>query len=269
MAELKKGEASAAELVPVQFVVHEGESGEGALIVLRDGSFRMLLRCGAVNFEMKSQNERTAIVGGFADLVDTLAVETPIQIVSHPRQLDTEAYANQYTNTIDDERLPARLRALANAHVQHFEQTVKMQNLLNRELYVVIPFKGKIGPVTETLTDQFPFASLFRVLTSSVEKKLNAKTPTPNEIAIAQQQLDLLADTVEQGLRQIGIENIRRLGEEEVQRLLEECFHPQMSVQHASLPTAGGAPVMQVNPEAEATSLGRRRRLAIEPPKSR
>jgi hypothetical protein len=249
-------EAAAADLVPVQFVVHEPFSGAGAIIVLLDGSFRLIIRTGAVNFEMKSHEEKTAIVGVWAEMMDSLSLDLPLQFVSHPKQLNTEAYALRYAPMIENERFPSQRRALAHAHVQHFEETVKMQNLLNRELYIVLPFKGNVGPISESFTDQLPFGALFRALSTSIEKRAPRRIPTDEEIAFAQQQLDLSAEILELGLHRIGIERVQRLGEDEVRELLDDCFNPGRSQQYQTATAASP----RVLPSA-------RRRRQIEPPK--
>lgn len=218
---------STIELVPVARVVAERYAGEGALLVLQDGSFRMIIRTGAVNFDMKVSDERAGIVSVFGSLLNSLEPSFPIQIVVHSKQLDTDAYARQFRRFTSNEKMHPRLRELCQNHLAYFDDTVKQQNLLNREFYVVLPLKG-VGPVTQTVSDQIPFAGLVKALFGSAEKRIMRREVDPGEIAAARDKLSVRADEVCSRLSAAGIP-AHRLGYDEVTQLLYESYHPGLS----------------------------------------
>src|ERR1039458_10131240 len=126
------------DLVPVGAVLPEERPGDGAMLVMKNGSFRMIIHCGAVNFDMKSPPEQAAITYAFGALVNSLAVDNPLQIVAHSKRLDVDAYARQYAGRLSSENTPPQIRRLIRAHTEHFEEHVKQNNLLQREFYVVL-----------------------------------------------------------------------------------------------------------------------------------
>jgi len=220
--------APTVDLVPIRAVLTEERPGDGALIVMKDGSFRFLMRSGAVNFDMKSPPERAAITYAFGALVNSLEVESPIEIVSHSKRLDVDAYARQYEARLASERTPPAIRRLIQAHVEHFENHVKQNNLLQREFYIVLPWKGTSGPLQKSFTDDIPLAPLFKRLSQSVAKNASQYEPTDQEIAVARQQLDLRAEGLEGRLGQMGIWS-ERMGEEEIRELLYELYNPSLA----------------------------------------
>jgi hypothetical protein len=221
--------AASAQLVPVQAVVPERYEGEGAIVILRDGSFRMILSVGTINFEMKSAPEREGLTHAFGDMLDSLSPETPIQIISRSKALDTGAYVRQFDAVLKNDRTPPTVRALIKAHIEHYETTVKTQNLLQRDLYLTVPWKKVGGPVTESLTDNFPFADLWREVSKWAERKaVKQRTPTETDIVQARQRLNLRVEDIEARLQQMGLWS-RRLDERGIRRLLYECYHPSLS----------------------------------------
>jgi hypothetical protein len=259
---------ASSELVPVRAVLPAQRPEAGAVLVMRDGSFRMIIRSGAVNFDMKSPAEQGGLTFAFGELVNSLEVDFPLQIVSHSKLLDIDAYVRQYEQRLANERTPPQIRRLIQAHKEHFENQVKTNKLLQREIYVVVPWKGTDGPVEKSITDDIPFAGLLKVVTRNLERKLTQRAPTDLEIATARQQLELRSDQVLERLEQMGIWG-RRLDEDEVRRLLYSLYHPSLSERQADPGYDTGG---QLFGGFSAESLPEpRRRLTdgapIEPPK--
>lgn len=220
--------APSVDLVPVASVLPEEGPGAGALLVMKSGSFRMLLRCGAVNFDMKSAAEQAALTYAFGSLVNSLEVSVPIEIVAHSKRLDVDAYSRQYNSRLASERTPPQIRRLIRAHVEHFESHVKQHNLLQREFYIALPFKGVKGPRTKSFSDSVPLAPLIKRVFSDIERKAVHFEPTDLDIMTARQQLDLHADQIQGHLDQMGIWS-ERLDEDDVRKLLYELYNPSLA----------------------------------------
>ena len=222
----------AANIVPIQEIVDEMNPDEGAVVVMRDGSFRQILRAGTVNFEMKSPTEREGIMQAFGELVDSLSPNNPIQIVSHAKQLDTEAYVQQFAASLANERTPAAVRGYAKAHIEHYEQSVKARNLLQREIYVVINYRESGGPVTESMSTYMPFGRLFAELPKVLSKKAATNvTVTDKQIAVARRELLLRCDEIGGRLLQMGVWSFP-LDAAQIKKLLYEIYHPGLSQIH-------------------------------------
>jgi hypothetical protein len=221
--------ASTKNLVPVHSTIAEQRPGGGAILVMRDGSFRMIIRSGAVNFDMKSQAERGGLTFAFGAMVNSLEVDFPIEIVSHSKMLDIDAYVRQFEPRLQNDRTPDAIRRLISEHKMHFEGQVKRNKLLQREIYIAVPWKGVSGPVTRGVMDEVPLAPVFKALSRKAESMaVENKPPTDLEIATARQQLEIRSDQVLLRLSQMGIAG-KRLDDTEVRQLLYGLFHPSLS----------------------------------------
>lgn len=212
------------DLVPVQAIIPTSHKGEGAMLVMRDATFRLLIQSGAVNFDMKNTGERMGLIAAFGELLDSLKPETPIEIVQRTKVLDPSAYSQQFLSHIQDQQIPQHIRYLAAAHVEHFQQLIQDQKLLARELYVVLTSRGAIAPVSDNLKEQIPFAHLWRSFGQAAGERKKWREPTSEEITAARHDLTLRAEEMEQRLKQIGVWT-KRLDEIELDTLIKELYN--------------------------------------------
>lgn len=234
MSEEAKDYASSKTLVPVHSLIPEQRPGDGAILLMKDGSFRMILASGAVNFDMKSQTERGGLTFAFGAMVNSLDVDFPIEIVSHSKMLDIDAYVRQFDHRLEPSQAPESIRQLIADHTEHFESTVKSNKLLQRELYITVPWKGVRGPVQRGVLDEIPLAAIFKAISRKAETMgVESEPPSDLEIATARQQLEIRSDQILVRLGQMGLEGYA-LNEEEVRRLLYNLFHPALSERQRS-----------------------------------
>lgn len=234
MSSEAKHYASSKTLVPVHSLIPEQRPGDGAILLMKDGSFRMIISSGAVNFDMKSQTERGGLTFAFGAMVNSLEVDFPIEILSHSKLLDIDAYVRQFEKRVHSSNTPDAIRNLIQNHTEYFERTVKSNKLLQRELFITIPWKGVRGPVQRGVLDEIPLASIFKAISRKAEAiSVDNEPPTDLEIATARQQLEIRSDQVMVRLSQMGLEG-RCLDEEDVRKLLYSLFHPALSERQRS-----------------------------------
>jgi hypothetical protein len=265
---MSRREFSIDEFVPVQAILPERSQGEGALVVMRDASFRLLIRCGSVNFDLKSVPERDAIVATFGELLEALDPQTPLQVQQRSKLLDATAYVRQFERPEAQRALTPRLRQLVQGHLAHYQSLIREQNLLKRENYVVLSSRGAQRPVDEKASDSIPLANIWRAFSQRSERYASWREPTVQEIAAARSDLAIRADELEQRLRQMGL-SAQRLDEGDLRELLFELYHPRLAERQrlpqddsglagliASLPRRRRSPSGAEPPPAPPRALG-------------
>lgn len=220
--------APSSRLVPVEVIYPEVRPGAGAMLLMKDGTMRAIMKTSAVNFDMKSPMEQSGIARAFGALAESL--EYPIEISVHSKRLDIERYQRQYVAKLANPQLHPAKRALIESHVNHFQAIAQQHNLLQREFYITIPHRPN---VTDELvaqqkrpTDDLPFASLWAGLVRAAERKENKASLISDDVLIlARQQLEIRCDEIQRKLRGSGIDS-RPLDVDEIQALLYEYFNP-------------------------------------------
>jgi len=145
----QKGQVETAPAKPgsTQYYIDIDHFEEG-ILVMKDGSMRMVLSTSAVNFELKSELERNGIIYGFQSFLNSL--DFPIQIVVQSRKLDLEGYLDglaENSKKISNELLKIQIRD----YIIFVQNIIQQTNIMQKRFYVVIPhypnaFK-KVGAV--------------------------------------------------------------------------------------------------------------------------
>ena len=107
------------------------------IVILKNGSFRSLIEVGSINFELKSQDEQTAIIQAFQNFLNS--ADFPVQIAVHSKKLDIKPYLeylNKLVETIDHELL--KIQAIE--YTRFVSGLTELRNIMSKKFYVVVPF---------------------------------------------------------------------------------------------------------------------------------
>lgn len=175
-----------------QFVpIHEIRDG---VAVLKNGELRSVVICQAINLDLKSTDEQTAIVLQFQNFLN--ALEFPIQLVASSRRLDIRPYILKLEDRlekIEGDLLRIQTREYI-GFIQKFNETY---DVMSKYFYVIVPYGGssisssglatlfsKKKPVGETTIDHFEEAR------SQLEQRLAVVTGGLESLGIVTKQLD-------------------------------------------------------------------------------
>jgi len=194
------------EFVPIKEV-------RDGIIVLKDGGMRAILLCSSVNFALKSEDEKNAILLQFQDFLNSL--DFSIEILIQSRKLDIRPYI-----ALLEEREKAQVNNLMKIQVREYIDFIKSftesTNIMTKHFFIVIPYTPAIlGPASA--------ASLLSSLGLS-KKRLEAKAGDAG-FDENRTQLEERLSVVEQGLIRTGI-RVARLGTEEAIELFYKAFNP-------------------------------------------
>lgn len=106
------------------------------IVLLKDGSAALVLKSGAVNFGLLSEEEQEAIIFAFAQMLNSLSFA--IQIVIHSQRLNISSYLK----LLDQAQIMQTNPLLANLmaeYRQFIQKTIKENEVLDKKFYVVIP----------------------------------------------------------------------------------------------------------------------------------
>ncbi len=181
------------------------------IVVMKDGGMRSLILASSLNFSLKSEDEKTAVLSQFQDFVNSL--DFSIQIFIQSRKLDIRPYLALLENQKKNQ-----MNSLMKIQIQEYMEFIRSftenTNIMTKNFFVVVPFnpaiiKGKGGIAS----------SLFG---GSSNEKVAIDDASFEEYRT---QLEQRVSVVEQGLARCGI-RVARLGTEEVIELFYKIFNP-------------------------------------------
>lgn len=178
-------------------------------IILKDGGYRGILICSAVNFGLKSVDEQHAITLGFQNFLNTL--DFSIQIVVNSRKMDLRPYL-----ALLEEKAPEQKTELMRIQLREYIGFVRsfadQANIMTKSFYIVVPYAPRVSAAR---------AIGFLRRESATAKSAAAETSFEEDLAQLEQRLSLVAG----GLAGTGVRAVP-LGTEEVIELLYRSFNP-------------------------------------------
>ncbi len=106
------------------------------IMIMKDGSSRMILKVHAMNFNLKSTEEQDAILISYQRFLNSL--NFPIQIVIRSVKVDIEAYINRLKN-LALKQPNALLQEQTYKYVDFLTNLVDLAQIMKKEFYIIVP----------------------------------------------------------------------------------------------------------------------------------
>lgn len=193
------------EFVPIEEV-------RDGIVVMKDGGMRAILMTSSLNFSLKSEDEKTAVILQFQDFLNSL--DFYIQIFIESRRLDIRPYLalleSQKKNQLND-----LMKIQIQEYIEFIKNFTENTNIMKKGFYVVIPYEpaviqSKSGAINSLLGKNTA------ATTAAIKKENFEENRT---------QLEQRLAIVEQGLIRSGIRS-ERLESDTVVELFYKIFNP-------------------------------------------
>jgi hypothetical protein len=182
------------------------------VVILKDGGMRAILLCSSLNFSLKSEDEKNAILLQFQDFLNS--IDFSIEIVVQSRKLDIRPYIalleeqeKKQTNNL--------MKIQTREYIEFIKSFTENTNIMTKNFFIIVPYTPTIinSNVSGGLSNLLPFG------------KKEEKTTPKSSFEENRTQLEERLSVVEQGLVRTGI-RVARLGTEEVIELFYKAFNP-------------------------------------------
>jgi type IV secretory pathway VirB4 component len=137
------------KLASTQAYLPISEIKEG-VVVMKDRSLRAVIIASSLNFALRSEQEKDAIVSSYQTFLNSLTF--PIQIVASSRKLDLTKYIDgmrALAGTQDNPLIKIQTEEYAN----FIEKMLEYSNIMEKRFYVVVPYFPAGVEVTGKVND--------------------------------------------------------------------------------------------------------------------
>ncbi len=187
----------------------EIEEIRDGVLVLRDGSLRVVGMVNSMNFALKSTEEQEAIIYSYQSFLNSL--EFPVQIVVQSRRLDIGPYIDKLKER-EGEQTTELLRLQTAEYIDFISQLVELRQIMSKEFFVVIP----LFPFEKKKKGGF-MSGLFKPAQAVVQKE--------KDFQRYQTQLVQRLDHIATGLQGVGLK-IVKLETQELIELMYNTYNP-------------------------------------------
>lgn len=204
--EAKAKEKSNAQSTQQYLDIEEIRDG---VLILRDGSLRVVAMVSSMNFALKSTEEQEAIIYAYQSFLNSL--EFPVQILIQSRRLDIDAYLESLRER-ESEQTTELLRIQTAEYIEYVTELVELSHIMSKSFYIVTPLfpfekKGK-----ESFLDK-----LFKPAQGVINKE--------SDFNRYRDQLMQRVDHLSTGLQGVGLK-IASLGTQELLELFYNTYNP-------------------------------------------
>ena len=107
------------------------------IILLKDNSARVVLRCSTINFLLKSEEEQDAIIISFQRFLN--ALDFPVQIMVRSNKLDIDGYLEKLKEKAVNQK-NSLLQNQTYEYIEYLKKLVEVAQIMKKEFYIVIPY---------------------------------------------------------------------------------------------------------------------------------
>ncbi len=194
------------EFVPITEV-------KDGILILKDGSLRAIIMASSLNFALKNEEEKNAIIFQFQNFLNS--IDFSLQIFIQSRLLDIRPYL-----TLIEQRYKEEVNELMKIQIQEYIGFVRnfteTTNIMTKNFFLVVPYSPAFLQGNKSVQDLLKLG----------KKESDAPQLTDQELFEENRtQLEQRVAVVEQGLARCGVRTIA-LGSEEVVELFYKIFNP-------------------------------------------
>lgn len=107
------------------------------IMIMKDGSSRVVMRCSPINFLLKSTEEQDSIIISFQRFLNSLSF--PIQIIVRSTKLDIDSYIANLKDRAIKQQNPL-LQNQTYEYIEYLKKLIEVAQIMKKEFFIVIPF---------------------------------------------------------------------------------------------------------------------------------
>ncbi len=170
------------------------------LVIMKDGSFRAVVACQSINFDLMSESEREAVEFSYQNFLNSLTFN--VQILIRSQRVDIGPYIERLSEIRrnNDNML---LGVLMDDYINFIDILSQEANIMDKSFFIVIPYYTS-ADAEKVLTQT---KNIFSAFSKSKAPEVTKIDRTTYDKAIS--EINNRVESVISGLYQIGIRSVR------------------------------------------------------------
>lgn len=192
------------------------------IIIMKDSSARMVLKCSTINFLLKSTEEQDSIIIGFQRFLN--ALDFPIQVIVRSTKLDINWYLDKLGNIAVKQKNPL-LQNQTYEYIEYLHKLVEVAQIMKKDFYIVIPFDQDEGKSVRDTTIVGIFKNFWKSINGMND--ISKVRQQIRDFANLKKGLVNRANVIQTSLENIGVRGTP-LEKVEMVRFLTDYYNPSL-----------------------------------------
>ena len=192
------------------------------IIIMKDSSARLVMRCSTINFLLKSSEEQDAIIMSFQRFLN--ALDFPVQIIVRSTKLDIDGYLQKLKNQAVSQKNEL-LQNQTYEYIEYLKKLVEVAQIMKKDFYIVVPFDKQEDQSVKSTGVFWIFKNFWRALNNGDDiTKIRQQI---KDFSSMKKWLTGRVNTVKSSLESIWI-RATELEKSELVNLLSEYYNPTL-----------------------------------------
>lgn len=190
------------------------------IVILSDGTFRAVIMCRSINFDLMSPQERESVEFSYQGFLNSLYF--PVQIFIRSQKVDLRPYLERM-DKIRTQQSNMLLGLLMEDYIDFLADIAQQTNIMDKKFYLVVKYPDLDKDIRSALRQSTNFFTNLAELFSP--GKTSRVVVDENTLEKAKTELRNRVQAVMQGLDQCGIRSLP-LDTEELIELYYDAYNP-------------------------------------------
>jgi type IV secretory pathway VirB4 component len=190
------------------------------MVIMADGSFRAVIACKSINFDLMSSREREGVEYSYQNFLNSL--NHPVQVIIRSQRIDIGPYIDKLIQ-IRQSQDNMLLNVLMDDYINFIDILAQEANIMDKSFFIAIPYYPS-GDLSNLVEKSKGFFDKLFARPQNVVTKIDAATYEK-----AKTEIKNRVDGVMAGLFQMGIQSVQ-LNTKELGELYYNFYNPDTAV---------------------------------------
>jgi hypothetical protein len=192
------------------------------VIIMKDGSTRVVLRCSTINFLLKGTEEQDSIIISFQRFLNS--IDFPIQIMIRSSKLDINGYLNRL-KMMAVKQQNTLLQNQTYEYIEYLRKLVEVAQIMKKDFYIVVPFDNVEGKSVRDIDFLGPIRNFWSAINGIVD--VGSIRAQIRNFSNMKKGVFQRVNSIKTGLEAIGIKS-SPLEKAELIQFLTEYYNPSL-----------------------------------------
>jgi hypothetical protein len=190
------------------------------MVIMRDGSFRAVIACQSINFDLMSSREREGVEYSYQNFLNSLYF--PIQVFIRSQRVDIAPYIDRLVDMRrnQDNML---LGVLMDDYINFIDVLSQEANIMDKSFFIVVPYYPA-GDLADLRNQAKGFFA--KIFSKQSNEPIKIDEATYNK---AKDEIKNRVDAVMSGLFQLGVKSVQ-LNTKELGELYYNLYNPDTAL---------------------------------------
>ncbi len=194
------------------------------VLIMKDDWIRVVMKCSAINFLLKSEEEQNAIIVSYQRFLNSL--NFPVQIIVRSTKLNIKWYISNL-NSLALEQKNSLLQRQTYEYIDYLNKLIEFAQIMKKDFYIVIPFDNEENKTVRDTSISWLFSGFFKSINAWVSlSKVKEQLQNFNE---KKKKIISRANTIKTSLDSIWIKS-HILDKKELLKLLVDNYNPELEI---------------------------------------